>query len=152
MSEVREDKYSIDARLDKSIQSFEAKEMIFTSLEKSKTFGGIKFDAVYQKLQVRTEDLQPKTDIDVLMVNGDTVAIIEAKYKVEKEDVTELVNKKIKFFRQYYPKYSNHKIVLGIGGMSFEDKVIASANKKGIGIIKIVGDKVELHTENIKVY
>jgi len=129
-----------------------AEEMIYESLSKDMTFCGIKFDSIINKLQVRTEDLQPKTDIDVLMVNGDTIAIIETKYKVEKDDLTELVNDKIKLFRQYYPKYSNHKIVLGVGGMAFEDGVLQTATKKGIGIIKVIGDKVEYNTDKIKVY
>ena len=129
-----------------------AEEMIHNSLEKDKTFAGIRFDTIANNLQVRTADFQPKTDIDVLMVNGDTIAIIEVKYKVEKDDITELVNNKIHLFRQYYPRYSNHKIVLGIAGMSFESGVLQTANKKGVGIIKVVGDKVEYHTENVKHY
>ena len=129
-----------------------AEEMIYESLLKNKKFGNIKFDDIHKNFQVQTEDLQPKTDIDVLMVNGDTIAIIETKYKVEKDDLTELVNDKIKLFRQYYPKYSNHKIVLGVGGMAFEDGVLQTATKKGIGIIKVIGDKVEYNTDKIKVY
>ena len=36
--------------------------------------------------------------------------------------------------------------------MSFEDKAIAEAKENGIGIIKVVGDKVEYYTEGIKIY
>ena len=152
---------ALDERIDKVSRSvfgistsngMMAEEMVHNSLVKDNTFAGIRFDDVRKNFQVQTADLQPKTDIDVLMVNGDTIAIIEIKYKVEKDDLSELVNNKVNLFRQYYPRYSNHKILLGIGGMSFENGVFQVANNKGIGIIKVVGDKVEYHTDNIKEY
>ena len=48
--------------------------------------------------------------------------------------------------------FSDYKIILGIGGMSFEEDAINAAKEKGIGIIKILGDKLEYYTENIKMY
>jgi hypothetical protein len=63
-----------------------------------------------------------------------------------------VIDKKLSYFRQYNPKFNNYKVLLGIGGMSFENEAIIEANKKGIGIIKIVGDKVEYQTENVKIY
>ena len=86
------------------------------------------------------------------MLNGDTIAIIEIKYKLDRRDVQELVTGKLRNFRQYFPNYKNHKIILGAGGMGFDDDAIKEAKKKGIVIIKVVGDKVEFHTEGIKEY
>jgi len=48
--------------------------------------------------------------------------------------------------------FNDYKIVLGIGGMSFEGQAEDVANENGVGIIKIVGDKVEYYTDKIKVY
>ena len=42
--------------------------------------------------------------------------------------------------------------MLGIGGMSFEDRAIEEAKQQGIGIIKVKGKKVEFHTEGIRIY
>jgi len=36
--------------------------------------------------------------------------------------------------------------------MSFEKDAIDEANKSGVGIIKVVGDKVEYYTEGIREY
>ena len=36
--------------------------------------------------------------------------------------------------------------------MSFEDNAIDEAQNNGVGIIKIVGDKVEYYTDGIKIY
>ena len=128
-----------------------AEEMIYNSLERDMTFCGIKFDDIKQNVPVMS-GFDTKTEVDVLMVNGDTLAIIETKYKVENKDVTKLIKKQLADFRQCFPKYDNHKILLGIGGMSFEDKAIEEAKENGIGIIKIIGDKVEYYTEGIKTY
>jgi hypothetical protein len=127
-------------------------EMIYNVLEKDKTFAGIKFDYIRKNVPIQTEDLRTLTELDILMVNGNTISIIEAKYKVEKKDVTELVKNKLSDFRQCYPKYSDYKILLGVGGMSFTNKALEVAKKQGIGIIKVVGDKVEYNTNNITIY
>jgi len=129
-----------------------AEEFIFNSLEKDKTFSGIKFDFIRKNVPIISEDYQTKTELDVLMVNGDSVAIVETKYKVEKDDIIDLINEKLAYFREYFPEFSKHKVVLGIGGMSFLKDAETFAKKKGIGIIKIDNDKVEFHTENIKIY
>ena len=114
-----------------------AEEQIYNVLEKNKVFAGIKFNKILQKLPIVSKlDLEVKTELDVLLVNGNTVAIIEAKYKVERKHVTDLVRKKLNDFRNHFPEYSNHKVILGVGGMSFNKDAIQSANKKGIGIIK----------------
>ena len=127
-------------------------QTIFNVLEKDKTFCGIKFDYIEKNIQIQSENLRTLSEVDLLMVNGDHIAIIETKYKVENKDITKLINKQLKDFRDCYPRYKNHKILLGIGGLSFEKNVMEKAQDNGIGIIKILGDKVEFHTENIKKY
>ena len=36
--------------------------------------------------------------------------------------------------------------------MSFENDALIAAKEKGIGIIKVVGDKVEYQTKRIRIY
>jgi len=130
-----------------------AEETIFNSLERDMTFAGIKFDDIEKNVQVvDTEKLKTLTELDIIMRNGDALAIIESKYKVRKKDVRELIFNKLNLVKQYYPKLANYKIILGVGGMSFDDDAIEEANENGVGIIKVVGDKVEYYTEKIKIY
>ena len=72
--------------------------------------------------------------------------------KVDKKDVRELITKKLHYFKQYFPLDIDYKIILGVGGMSFDDEAIEEAKRNGVGIIKVVGDKIEYHTEGIKTY
>ena len=115
-------------------------------------FGGIKFEEIDKNIKLKFKKLNLEGEYDVVLQNGDTLAIIETKYKVRVKDVSELVNKKLDNFRKLFPIFSDYKILLGIGGMSFDDKVEDEAKEKGIGIIKILGDTVEYYTENIKIY
>ena len=129
-----------------------AEEMIYNVLEKDKTFANIKFDEIDRNIKLKLKKFNLEGEFDIILQNGDTLAIIETKYKVREKDVFELVHKKLDNFRKLFPMFSDYKILLGIGGMSFEDNSEEDAKDKGIGIIKIVGDKVEYYTEGIRLY
>ena len=128
-----------------------AEETIYNILEKDKTFCGVKFDDIRKNFPVML-GIDTLTELDVLMVNGDTVSIIEIKHKVERKDINNLIHDKLTKFRRCYPQYDNYKIILGIGGFSFHKSAVTEASNNGIGIIKVRGEKIEEHTENIKMY
>ncbi|MDR0303317.1 MAG: hypothetical protein LBH98_00880, partial [Chitinispirillales bacterium] len=96
----------------------------YNSLFNSMRFGGKDFDEI-EKGMKRTKKLpngeKLKGEYDVVMYNGDTVALIEIKYKVRKKDLETLAGTQINVFRQLFPQYVKHKFYLGIAGMSFED-------------------------------
>ena len=117
------------------------------------TFAGIKFDDIEQRVQIQDETRRKTlTDIDIVMSNHEVTALIEVKHRVEKKDVNELLHNKLKLAKDYFPELKEHKVFLGIGGGSFDADAMKMAKENGIGIIKAVGDKVEYHTEGIKVY
>jgi hypothetical protein len=129
-----------------------AEEFIYNVLERDMTFGGVKFDEIDRNIKLKFKKLNIDGEYDVVLQNGDTLAIIETKYKVREEDVIKLFGKKLDDFRKIFPMFSDYKIILGIGGMSFDDEAEAEAKKQGIGVIKVVGEKVEFHTEKLTIY
>jgi len=129
-----------------------AEQTIYNSLERDMTFAGVEFEDIDKNRKRKSKSLKLEGEYDVVMENGNTIAIIETKYKVRKKDVSELLTQKLDSFRKLFPYYSDYKILLGVGGMSFDDDAIKEAKENGIGIIKIIGDKVEYHTEGIKTY
>jgi len=128
-----------------------AQEAIYNILEKEKNFAGINFDVVKPTVPVM-KGFDTVADVDVLMKNGDTLALIEVKYKVDKKDVNKLIFDTVKKFKENFTDFKDYKIILGIGGMSFDNDAIEEAEENGVGIIKVIGDKIEYHTENIKMY
>jgi hypothetical protein len=128
-----------------------AEEAICNLFEKDMMYNNIRFDKIHKNVPV-VDDLETLTELDIMLVNCDTLAILEVKYKAERKDVIDLLEDKLVKFRKCFPAYSNYKVMLGIGGMSFDKKAIDTAKAKGIGIIKVIGDKVELYTDGIKIY
>jgi len=129
-----------------------AEETIYNALKKNMTFGKIEFDDITRNMKLHSKLLNLEGEFDVVLKNGDTLAIIETKYKVRLEDLSKIIEHHVPNFKKLFPVFNNYKIVLGIGGMSFEKDVEKTAKENGIGIIKIVGDNVEYYTENIKIY
>jgi len=129
-----------------------AEAMIFNTLERDMTFAGINFDDIHSNMGYHSKRLGIKDEYDIVLRNGDTLAIIETKYKVRDKDVTKLLGTKLSNFRLLYPEYDSYKIMLCVGGMSFEKDAIEEAQNNGVGIIKIVGNKVECYTDAIKMY
>jgi len=109
-------------------------------------FGGIKYNNVM--LNLRT----PKIEFDIVLVNGNSVALIEVKNRIHSKFVRELAEERVKKFKEYFPIYNRFKTRLGIAGFSFSKKVTEEARKYGIGIIRQVGDSVEISARRLKIY
>ncbi|MCL1947774.1 MAG: hypothetical protein FWF51_11610, partial [Chitinivibrionia bacterium] len=88
----------------------------------------------------------------VVMYNGDTIALIEVKYKVRKDHIVDLTTDQIKIFKKLFPQYAKFNFYLGIAGLSFEDGIEKEALQQGIGILKPKGENVEIIDDNLKVY
>jgi len=73
------------------------------------------------------------------------------KYRARKYHIDGLLNKVGKF-RTQFPFYAGHKVLLGIGALSYEAGVEADAKAHGIGIMKANGDAVEIDDVNLKAY
>ncbi len=132
-----------------------AEEFFYNSLKKTMTFAGVHFEYISDKF-AREKKMPDKTEVraqfDIVMHNGDSIALIEAKYKTDEDDVKELVEKKIPKFRFLYPEFANYKIYLGIGSLVLKDRVVQEAKKLGIGLMKQRGDAVEYKTDWVRVY
>jgi Holliday junction resolvase-like predicted endonuclease len=63
-------------------------------------FAGQQYDAMDRNLQRNNEKL--KGEFDIVMYNGNSVAIIEVKYKVQTKDLEEMVTKKVSAFRTLF--------------------------------------------------
>jgi len=132
-----------------------AEEFFYNSLEKTMTFAGIHFDVIsnnFNGKKTMPDNTEIKAQFDIVLHNGDSLALIEAKYKANLEDVEELVEKKVPNFRFLYPKYAKCKLYLGIGSLVLKDRVIQEAKKLGIGLMKQRGDAVEYKTDWVRAY
>ncbi|MCL2063033.1 MAG: hypothetical protein FWG98_01495 [Candidatus Cloacimonetes bacterium] len=125
------------------------------SMQNSMCFGGIKFDQLdksFSRSKKMPDGTKIQGEYDIVLYNGDTIALIEIKYRARKGDTMELINRKLSIFKQLFPEYANHKFLLGLGGFSFEKGVENDAKKHGIGILKTKGESIEIIDNHLKIY
>ena len=126
-----------------------AEEFFQNAFSKTLTFAGIKFDKMIRNLTIEKKEC---CEFDIVLTNGDTIAIKEVKNRVHPSFVEELATNKLTQFRKLFPEYANYRIYLGIAGLSFDKSVVKEAGKFGIGMVKQDGKTVEVNAENMKVY
>jgi len=123
-----------------------AEEYFIKSLEDKLQIGSLKFDYLISNYMIKSKKFRDK--FDILLVNGESVAIIEVKYKVHPNDVDKLDNK-IKHLKSL-PQYKNYKVYAGIAGFSIPEESIQKALLKGYFILQRKGDIVETITDNMR--
>ena len=132
-----------------------AEEYFLSSLERRKEFAGVHFDYVsdgFKRFMKMQDGSKIKDQFDVVMVNDDAIAIIEVKYRADKDYLEEMATRKVKNFRILFPDYKDSKIYLGLGSLSFDEYVVKEAKKYGIGLLRQVGDVIEYETDWVRAY
>jgi hypothetical protein len=129
-----------------------AEEFFFNAIDNGdKKLFGEQFDNCISSSKRYNKGNRLRSERDVLLINGNSVAIIEVKYKARKEDIQKLIEK-LPVFKMLYPEYKSHRIYLGLAAMAFEKDVEEDTIKEGIAIVKQVGDTVFVSNENLKVF
>jgi len=123
-----------------------AEEYFINSLKNRLELNGMKFDALISNLEIRTKDIND--EFDILLVNGNTLALIEVKYKVHPNDIKKLA-KKIEHIR-LMPSYKNYTIYAGIAGFKIPQDALELAKQSGYFALHRKGDIIEYYTKDMK--
>jgi Holliday junction resolvase-like predicted endonuclease len=129
-----------------------AEEFFFNTINNGdKKLFGEQFSECYSSSKKYVKENRTRTENDILLVNGKTVAFVEVKYRARKDDVEKIITKLPKI-RATYSEYKSHGIYLGLAAMSFDDDVETTASNNGIAIIKQVGDKIIVKDEHVQMF
>jgi hypothetical protein len=132
-----------------------AEEYFQNAFRKNPQLNGEKYDTVTFNVTPMLEKGQTWAEYDIVLANKKSIAIIEIKYHLKKgdmkEELGEILNK-IEKFKTFYPKYENYKFYLGIASLSFDKNIENIIQKAGIAVIKQVGDKMVINSENLKAF
>jgi hypothetical protein len=156
-AELREYVYAVNGSVEriKKSRGRVAEQYFYNSLNATKTLGGVHFDYLKKNLKSSIPLGDGQTldgEYDILMINGNSVGIVEVKSSVYKKNIDNLVNNQLISFKKLFPMYANYNFYLGIGGMSFDKQAEDAAKKLGVCILKLNGDAVEIYDKNLKVY
>jgi hypothetical protein len=127
-----------------------AEQFFQNVFEEKLRFGGIKYDEMIPNLKYKGK--HDEVEFDIALVNGDSVALIEVKHRIHPSFVIDIAERKIEKFRKYFQEFRDYKAYLGIAAFSFSDEVLDQAGKYGVGIVRQVGEGIEMETKNLKAY
>ena len=126
-----------------------AEEFFYNSLEARPQIGGITFNSVSPNLIFGNKGKH--SEFDIVMVNGQSVALIEVKYKAHVSDLDQ-AEAQVARYRQWRPEHKDYKIYSGLAGFSVAPDVVKAAQARGVFVLKRTGDVVEVGTQGMKAF
>ena len=119
-----------------------AEEFFYRSFKKNPVLNNIKFDSVSRNMNNSIKQLED--EYDIVLVNGDCVAIIEVKAKAHENDLEKMITKKVVNFPILFSHYKNYKLYAGIATLVTNNKLIEKAKELGLFLITQQGDHAEI--------
>jgi hypothetical protein len=126
-----------------------AEEFFYNSLREKMELGGMAFDTIFGNFVVGNR--KRNSELDILMVNGQSAALIEVKYKAHVNDLDQ-VEQKIADYRSLRPEHKDFKLYAGLAGFSVPQDVVEEAHKRGLFVLKRSGDMIEAETASMKAF
>jgi len=125
-------------------------EYFYNSMKAKPFLGGVKYDTVDRNIKGNFSRV--RDEFDIVMYNGDSIALIECKSKAHENDLTKLIERKASNFKELFPYYKDYKIYLGLASFCFYDDLETMAKQNGVAILKQKGDVLVIEADNLKVY
>ena len=125
-----------------------AEELFFNSLYANPFLGGLRYDSVKRNVSNRRRN-RDEGEYDIVMYNGDTVALIEVKYKAHTNDIAKLLKNEPQNFRQTFTEYKDYKFYLGLASTVTYDKLITEVREAGIFLLTQRGQHIEVVNEEV---
>jgi hypothetical protein len=121
-----------------------AESYFISSFENNMHFAGQDYNSFAPNLKKKDKKINLQGEYDLVLYNCSSVAILEIKYKAEKEDVEQVI-KKADTFKKLFPEYKDYAIYLGLAGLHIDKRAEKEAIKQGVGIIKQVGKNMVIN-------
>lgn len=124
-----------------------AEQFFASALQYSLSLNGQTFEACSRNTD-RLQKIDGKlvaSEYDVVLKRPDAIALVEIKYRLRKDDVEALAERKIKNFRILYPEESAGKsIYLAAVGLSIDGGALKRAKELGAYVLTQLGDAMHI--------
>jgi hypothetical protein len=127
-----------------------AEDYFYNALCSHMTLGGIKYDSISKNIHIKRK--RHEDEFDIVMYNGNSIALVECKYKAHERDLEQLVEKKVASFKLLNPDYEGYKIYCGLASFSFYKELETKASTMGVAILKQNGNIMEVNATNLIAY
>ncbi|MEY3220414.1 MAG: hypothetical protein RIT27_1771 [Pseudomonadota bacterium] len=140
-----------DAKLNKVAKLFgdvnnnrgeEAEEFFFHSLRKHPQIGGIQFDTVHRNLSGSKGKISD--EFDLVLVNGDALALVEVKTKAHIKLIDQILERKIPRLKTLFPAFKHYKIYAGIASLVTYPELVEKITEQGLFLLTQQGKHLEI--------
>jgi len=118
-----------------------AEEFFFNSLKDTQTLAGVHYDFIDKSISRTSNGVSD--EYDMILVNGEDVAIVEVKYKAHEKDLDKLLTKKIDNFKKLFPAYKDYRHHLVLATFHLYNEVKERALQNNVIVLQRKGDVVE---------
>lgn len=118
-----------------------AEEFFYNSLKGNQTLAGVHYDFIDKNVSRTSNGISD--EYDMILVNGQDVAIIEVKYKAHEEDLTKLLTKKYNNFKKLFPAYKDYRHHLVLATFYLYNELKEQALQNNVIVLQRKGDIVE---------
>ena len=115
-------------------------DVFHNSLIKTMTVNGVQYNYIDKNIKMK-EGTKEIGELDIILYNGSTIALIEVKTKAHPNDLT-LLYKLLENYRKKHPT-DQREIFLYYASFCFTSEIEQKASKKGIGLLTVQGDTIE---------
>ena len=119
-----------------------AEEFFFNSLASDTRLGHIHFDDISKNETKRRGNTLE--EYDIVMTNGESIGIVEVKYKAHEKDLLKL-ERKMRNFKKLFPVYANYKLYAAIASFHMNEDAKAAALERGFFVLQRTGKVI--HTD-----
>jgi hypothetical protein len=120
-----------------------AEDFFYNSFIKENHLGSLVFDDITKNMAKHRGKTQE--EYDIFLTNGESIAIVEVKYKAHFEDIDKL-NRKFNNFKKLFPIYKDYKLYGALASFYFNTKIKDELLKQGYFVVERHGELIK--TEN----
>ncbi len=126
-----------------------AEEFYHQALLEAPRLGDAEFGHVRSNVGAARPDGK-HAEYDLLLLNGEMVAVIEVKHKLRREDVEKMRDVTLPNFRSFLCEYNDKTLVPAVAGMTADQDAVALAHECGYAVLLPDGQKVRADVEHLR--
>ena len=111
---------------------------------------GVTFDEIFSNVS-KTRGGR-NIELDALLVNGDSVALVEVKKKLHLGDVVKVRNNLIGRFRDLFPEHRDRRLLVLVAGESVNGDAESEALEAGFVVLSFKARKLQMQIQQARYY
>ncbi len=116
-----------------------AEEFFYAALREERRIGALKFDDIYLNFEAKRDGR--RTEYDLLLTNGELVAVVEVKHNLRLDNVEDMRKIRAPHARYYLRRFSDKKMLFVMAYMTADTQAVALAHECGYATLSPDGQK-----------